>query len=682
MPLRLAKTDRRGAFSNPRADMLSEDGAWWYLITADAEPNINAVSLVSCIWHALIIDNLVNPDRWDSLDPQSWWPSDIGNWGIDHAPIGQDEAGFVLSLREPTTGKNAIVTLSRDHGILLEVVDVQTSDEAGFSFSGGLQASTTVRFGDTTKLILVGSASHWSSPEHETGFLSFDIGRDGQISEPVATPLADLGIRDAPRSRAALTLGDQGLLLITDRDVYIPTSDHHSSGRLSLLVAKEDGRLRKLDDIGTFGDLEGGSVIDAEVLFGSGYVFTSAGEYSRHHGLAVWRVDEDQTLELLNFVDPTRLAGHVGGNGIMSIAAFTMEGRAFLALTSAGFADTRALAILEMLENGALRYLEGADPALYPIIDVEALSHDGHTFLIAEQAEIEALGDDRDDLDIFEFKPDPEPQASAASQAAQLLDGTDRGDLLRAGRGNDIVDGKRGHDVLHGGADDDILIGGGGKDDLDGGAGTDQLFGDAGDDHLTGAWQDDDVLMGGAGDDKLVGGGLLGGGDGRDRLVRGVIQDGGDGDDVLRAGAETKQMFGRDGDDKLFGAEDADGLLLDGGDGDDLILGTRRGETLVDGAGQDTLSGGRGARRSSDFDIEDEFIMLKDGERDKILDFDPGRDLLNLWDFRRLRSFDDLNAEDINAGVKMIIEGEVLILRGISVDDLSPEDISFGLWAY
>ncbi len=135
-------------------------------------------------------------------------------------------------------------------------------------------------------------------------------------------------------------------------------------------------------------------------------------------------------------------------------------------------------------------------------------------------------------------------------------------------------------------------------------AGRDTMFGSAFDDRLWG-YSGGDTIWGFDGDDRLNGGGgqdLLYGVDGADRLT------GGKGLDRLRGG---------DGDDRLFGGKHDDTLW--GEDDDDLLVG---------GLGADLLFGGDGA------DVF-RFNSIKDSEpgsddRDRIRDFDPGEDLVNL----------------------------------------------------
>jgi hypothetical protein len=81
----------------------------------------------------------------------------------------------------------------------------------------------------------------------------------------------------------------------------------------------------------------------------------------------------------------------------------------------------------------------------------------------------------------------------------------DGNDWAFGGRGGDAIDGGKGNDKLFGGRGNDALIGGEGKDELSGGAGRDLLIGGAGNDRLEGGCGPDKfVIRPGTGTDKIV----------------------------------------------------------------------------------------------------------------------------------------------------------------------------------
>ncbi|MDH2325548.1 M10 family metallopeptidase C-terminal domain-containing protein [Cereibacter sp. SYSU M97828] len=148
------------------------------------------------------------------------------------------------------------------------------------------------------------------------------------------------------------------------------------------------------------------------------------------------------------------------------------------------------------------------------------------------------------------------------------------------------VNGTAGNDRLIGTSVNDQLHGGGGHDVLIGGRGNDRLFG-------------------GAGNDELHGGAS------RDRL------EGGDGRDVLHGGPGRDLLFGGAGADKLYGGTEDD--TLNGGLGPDLMAGGGGADTFVFGSAADSTV----------------------GSRDRIVDFQPGTDRLDLRGLGDLRFSDD-----------------------------------------
>jgi Ca2+-binding RTX toxin-like protein len=215
-------------------------------------------------------------------------------------------------------------------------------------------------------------------------------------------------------------------------------------------------------------------------------------------------------------------------------------------------------------------------------------------------------------------------------------------DTIYGGLDDDIVIGGRGIDRLYGDEGNDILKGGGENDKLFGGDGTDMLYGGSGNDGLNGK-AGNDTLLGGNGDDSLngnIGNDKLYGEDGVDRLY------GHEGNDRLHGGADNDVLFGGDGADILTGGTGWD--FVDGGNGADTLLGGAGNDTVKGRDGADTLFGGLGndtVNGGDDADIlvgglgndkliggrhADTFVLNALGGADRIEDFAPGVDVVDL----------------------------------------------------
>ncbi|APZ55207.1 M10 family metallopeptidase C-terminal domain-containing protein [Salipiger abyssi] len=72
---------------------------------------------------------------------------------------------------------------------------------------------------------------------------------------------------------------------------------------------------------------------------------------------------------------------------------------------------------------------------------------------------------------------------------------------------------------------------------------------------------------------------------------------------------------------------------LSGGASDDLLMGRWGNDTLIGGAGDDTLFAGPGADRLTGGAGADVFVLTADGQVDRITDFQPGTDRIDLDDW-------------------------------------------------
>jgi Ca2+-binding RTX toxin-like protein len=148
--------------------------------------------------------------------------------------------------------------------------------------------------------------------------------------------------------------------------------------------------------------------------------------------------------------------------------------------------------------------------------------------------------------------------------------------------GNDIYDGRLGTEtgLLQGGLGDDTLLGGAGFDDLQGNQGNDSVDGGSG------------------GSDYLVGG---------------------QGDDVIVAHSSQNLVYGNLGNDTLRGGDGAD--IIRGGQGDDSIVAGSGDQFLSGDRGDDTIAAGSG---------HDTIHSSQDAGIDRILNYNPGSDVVQL----------------------------------------------------
>jgi Ca2+-binding RTX toxin-like protein len=127
----------------------------------------------------------------------------------------------------------------------------------------------------------------------------------------------------------------------------------------------------------------------------------------------------------------------------------------------------------------------------------------------------------------------------------------------------------------------------------------------------------------------------------------GITQTGGTGADTLVGGAGEDVILGGGGDDRLSGAG-----------GDDI---------LVDGTGADTLTGGAGA---------DLFVLMLDGQRETITDFDPATDRLDLSDYPLLYDLSQVTVTPTATGATLAFAGEVIDIVSASGQPLSAADFT------
>ncbi|MCB9994226.1 MAG: hypothetical protein H6873_11290 [Hyphomicrobiaceae bacterium] len=198
--------------------------------------------------------------------------------------------------------------------------------------------------------------------------------------------------------------------------------------------------------------------------------------------------------------------------------------------------------------------------------------------------------------------------------------------------GSDRVIGSSGSDEIHSGADQDLVYGRGG-DDL--------IFLDDGDDAASGGSGNDQIFGGNGGD-------AINGGRGNDYL------NGGDGNDVLKGGGGKDYLAGGNDTDILIGGRGND--FLDSGADDDLLIGGKGNDTFLTGSGEDIL------------------VFRFNQGKDTVLDFEPGKDMIDLTDTNLTYSKLASTLSDAPEGVLLQLgKGEVLI-KGVHVSDLDLHD--------
>lgn len=241
------------------------------------------------------------------------------------------------------------------------------------------------------------------------------------------------------------------------------------------------------------------------------------------------------------------------------------------------------------------------------------------------------------------------------------LYGDNNGNLLDGFDGNDVIVGRAGANSMLGGAGNDRLYSGRDADSIDGGADVDSVFY---------AYSDAGVEV-----DLLDGIGQFGFAEG-DRLTAVENLYGSDHADTLRGDQDANLIVGQEGDDVLLGRGGNDRLL--GRDGDDTLEGGEGNDRLEGGEGEDVLVGGAGNDRLIGELGADVFVYTLGDGRDRIDDFDPVNDLLDLTSWG-LNSFSELDVMDGDNGAEISFNGsDQLILDG--VETLSIED-AWAIWA-
>jgi Ca2+-binding RTX toxin-like protein len=195
----------------------------------------------------------------------------------------------------------------------------------------------------------------------------------------------------------------------------------------------------------------------------------------------------------------------------------------------------------------------------------------------------------------------------------EVLTGTANNDMLKASSSeNWTLDGLAGNDTITTLGGNDFITGGAGNDTVSAGDGDDLIL-------FTGTGGGFDSVNGGAGYDTIVGGtkstkiGLT--------SVSGI-------EEITSNGLALVTIVGSSAADTLdFTNVKLTGIAsINGGGGNDTIYGSAGADMIVGAAGADTLRGNGGADRFDYNNVADS----RASARDRILDFQPGTDKLDL----------------------------------------------------
>ncbi|MEI4484752.1 hypothetical protein V8J36_00995 [Frigidibacter sp. MR17.14] len=108
-----------------------------------------------------------------------------------------------------------------------------------------------------------------------------------------------------------------------------------------------------------------------------------------------------------------------------------------------------------------------------------------------------------------------------------------------------------------------------------------------------------------------------------------------------------------------------DDLIL-GGAGDDVLSGAGGDDVILDGAGIDRLRGGDGA---------DTFVLVADGAEDKIVEFEPGIDRLDLSHWSMLHDAAQLGFQSIAGGARITWKTETLVIESATGASLTRSQV-------
>ena len=450
---------------------------------------------------------------------------------------------------------------------------------------------------------------------------SISQGAGGVLARDVDANLSTLDTEQLP-TRAGLP-GPMGLLAV-EIDGQDRLLAHGQADVLTTWVINaSNGRLSNQTDLIATG---AGTVLDVTTaeIGGTTYFYTSAREIS---GVAVWRMDGDSTLELVQRLP----AGKAGGNDVFALEHVRLGGSDFVLAVSAEdgglstFASQPDGQLTLVAQTGLRDGLAMATPTL-----VETVTVGGDVYVLVGSAGTSSVS-------VFRMQPDggmvPTDQVNddlaTRFQNISVLEAV-------------VLDGRT--YVVAGGADDGLSL----MELLPDGR---LLHRDTIADDLQMALTNPGGLSVQARDGGLD---IFVAGQGTSPGVTQLRVDPGVAGVTHVADAAGGTFSSDSGNDTLMG-----------GAGDDHLKGQAGDDVLIDGAGSDRLRGGDGA---------DVFLFVRDGANDRIDDFELGVDRMDLSQLGMFYSVDALDIRSTSWGAEIRIGGERVDVRTADGSSLSAED--------
>lgn len=151
------------------------------------------------------------------------------------------------------------------------------------------------------------------------------------------------------------------------------------------------------------------------------------------------------------------------------------------------------------------------------------------------------------------------------------------------------------------------------------------------------------------------------------------------GNDTFRLSSGHDKAKGFGGSDKMHGYGGKDVLI--GMDGNDKLYGGNNKDYLHGGNGNDILRGGNGTDKSVGGAGSDTFRFLTGDDKEVIMDFQVGVDVVDLAGLNSVRHMRDLRTNHWEqVGDDVHIDGgngDLIIMKNVDLDDLSYRDFVF-----